>query len=68
MKTEEKPLKKKGRPRLTENTQLTRLQERFVKEFVTNDGSLTKRECAIKAGYAKATAHVKAYELTNPDI
>ena len=57
-----------ARPRKNENTQLTRKQERFVKEFVTNDGFLTKRECAIKAGYSKGSAHVKAYELTNPDI
>ena len=32
-----------ARPRKNENTQLTRKQERFVKEFVTNDGFLTKR-------------------------
>ena len=57
-----------ARPRKNENTQLTRKQERFVKEFVTNDGFLTKRECAIKAGYSKGSAHVKAYELTNPDL
>ena len=50
-----------ARPRKNENTQLTRKQERFVKEFVTNDGFLTKRECAIKAGYSKSSAHVKAY-------
>ena len=57
-----------ARPRKNENTQLTRKQERFVKEFVTNDGFLTKREGAIKAGYSKGSAHVKAYELTNPDL
>ena len=57
-----------ARPRKNENTQLTRKQERFVKEFVTNDGFLIKRECAIKAGYSKGSAHVKAYELTNPDL
>ena len=57
-----------ARPRKNENTPLTRKMERFVKEFVTNDGFLTKRECAIKAGYAKSSAHVKAYELTNPDL
>jgi phage terminase small subunit len=57
-----------ARPRKNENTPLTRKMERFVKEFVTNDGFLTKRECAIKAGYSKSSAHVKAYELTNPDL
>ena len=57
-----------ARPRKNENTPLTRKMERFVKEFVTNDGFLTKRECAIKAGYSKGSAHVKAYELTNPDL
>jgi len=57
-----------ARPRKNENTPLTRKMELFVKEFVTNDGFLTKRECAIKAGYSKSSAHVKAYELTNPDL
>jgi len=68
MATEIVPKKKMGRPRKDENTRLTRKQELFVKEFVTNDGFLTKRECAMKAGYSKSSAHVKAYELTNPDL
>ena len=36
-----------ARPKKNANTQLPRNQERFVKEFVTNDGFLTKREWFI---------------------
>ena len=68
MVTENIVKKKMGRPRKDENTRLTRKQELFVKEFLTNDGFLTKRECAMKAGYSKSSAHAKAYELTNPDL
>jgi len=44
---------------------LTRRQEKFVKEFVSNDGLMTMREAAIRAGYPPASAHTRAYELTN---
>tara|TARA_R110000824_G_scaffold7831_7_gene35421 strand:- start:2975 stop:3550 length:576 start_codon:yes stop_codon:yes gene_type:complete len=44
---------------------LTRRQEKFVKEFVSNDGLMTMREAAIRAGYPAASAHTRAYELTN---
>jgi|TARA_R100000093_G_C1943417_1_gene73144 phage terminase small subunit len=44
---------------------LTRRQEKFVKELVSNDGLQTLRESAIKAGYPVASAHTRAYELTN---
>ena len=47
---------------------LTRRQELFVKELVSNDGLQTLRESAIRAGYPPASAHTRAYELTNNNI
>jgi len=48
--------------------QLTRKQQKFVLEWVSNDGLQTKRESAIKAGYPATSAHSRAYELTHPEI
>jgi|TARA_R110002020_G_scaffold397603_1_gene607724 phage terminase small subunit len=48
------------------NRKLTRRQEKFVKELVSNDGLQTARESAIKAGYPPASAHARAYELCSP--
>ena len=45
---------------------LTEQQMKFAHELVTNEGRLTKYECAIEAGYAKDSARVRAAELTNP--
>ena len=45
--------------------QLTASQKKFAEEFVMNDGSKTKEECALSAGYSKSSARV-AFELTNP--
>ena len=45
---------------------LTRRQEKFVKELVSNDGLITLREAAIRAGYPAASAHTRAFELTSP--
>jgi len=45
---------------------LTEQQIKFAHELVTNEGRLTKYECAIQAGYAKESARVRAAELTNP--
>ena len=39
-----------------------------MKEFVANDGMITKRQAAINAGYPEKSAHVKASELTNPNM
>ena len=50
------------------NRQLTRRQEKFVKELVANDGLVTMREAAIRAGYPSSSAHTRAYELTNNNI
>jgi phage terminase small subunit len=47
---------------------LTRRQQKFVKELISNDGLITKREAAIRAGYPQGSAHARAYELTNPRI
>src|SRR6056300_1153230 len=46
--------------------QLTEMQMKFGQELVTNEGRMTKYECAIAAGYAKDSARVRASELTNP--
>ena len=48
------------------NRKLTRRQEKFVKELVSNDGLVTLRESAIRAGYPAASAHTRAFELTSP--
>ena len=50
------------------NRKLTRRQELFVKELVSNDGLQTLRESAIRAGYPPASAHTRAWELTNNNI
>ena len=47
---------------------LTRRQEKFVKEMVSNDGLITLREAAIRAGYPAGSAHSRAFELTNVNI
>jgi hypothetical protein len=47
---------------------LTAKQRRFVGELVSNDGMITMREAAIRAGYAPRSAHSRAWELTNVDI
>ena len=43
-----KPLKKgRGRPKVDIHSKLSRKQEKFVKELVSNDGMITMREAAI---------------------
>jgi phage terminase small subunit len=49
-----------------EHKKLTRKQELFVKELVSKDGQITKRDAAINAGYPAGSAHSRATELTNP--
>ena len=51
----------------TVNKKLTRKQEKFVKELVSNDGLITNREAAERAGYPAGSAHTRAYELMNPN-
>ena len=50
------------------NRKLTRRQQKFVKELVANDGLITLREAAIRAGYPPGSAHSRAWELTNNNI
>ena len=49
----------------TPDKKLTRKQEKFVLELVSNDGLITNREAAIRAGYPATSAHTRAYELMN---
>ena len=51
----------------TVNKKLTRKQQLFVKELVSNDGLITNREAAERAGYPAGSAHTRAYELMNPN-
>lgn len=45
---------------------LTPKQLQFAREVVYNDGSKTRTECALAAGYGEAGAAVRASELMNP--
>ena len=56
----------RGRKFKLATSALTRKQELFVKELVSNDGMITYKEAAIRAGYPESSAHTRAYELTNP--
>ena len=56
----------RGNKRMMIDRKLTRKQELFVKELVSNDGLITFKEAAIRAGYPETSAHTRAYELTNP--
>ena len=59
------PSKGVGRPKLNEKSPLTRRQEKFVKELISNDGKITMRQAAINAGYSEDSATQQAYLLTN---
>lgn len=48
--------------------QLTRKQERFVRELVSMDGQITAKQSAINAGYSSSSASSRAYEMMNPNI
>jgi len=50
------------------NRKLTRRQEKFVKELVSNDGLITMREAAIRAGFPPASAHTRAWEMTSQNV
>ena len=47
---------------------LTRRQTKFVMEIVSNDGLITAREAAVRAGYPVSSAHARAHEMMNPNI
>ena len=53
---------------VAEKDPLTPKQRKFVQELVTNDTQLSAEECAIRAGYAKESAVVRASELQNPKL
>ena len=56
-----------GRPKSTKSSSLTRMQELFVKEYVSNDGQITQTQAAINAGYAVESAHTRSTEMLNPN-
>ena len=58
----------RGRKRVNENSPLTRMQEIFIKELVSNDGTITATEAALRAGYSEKSAPVRASQMTNPYI
>ena len=47
---------------------LTEQQKKFCELLVYNEGRKTPTECALEAGYAEGSAHVRASELRNPKI
>lgn len=51
-----------------EQSPLTRMQEKFVKELVSNDGTITMSEAAERAGYTRKSAPVRASQMTNPTL
>ena len=53
---------------VAEKDPLTPKQRKFVQELVSNDTQLSAEECAIRAGYAKESAVVRASELQNPKL
>ena len=63
----EKIVQKRNLPKGSDRA-LTPKQRRFVGELVSNDGMITMREAAIRAGYAPRSAHSRAWELTNMAI
>ena len=46
-----------------EEQPLSRREEKFVKILVSNDGLITLREAALKAGAPACSAHSRAYEM-----
>jgi phage terminase small subunit len=55
------PLKKQKK-------KLTQREWTFVQELVSGDGTVTMKECALRAGYPPNSAKVYAWRLTNPEI
>ena len=55
------PLKKQKK-------KLTQREWTFVQELVAGDGTVTMKECALRAGYPPNSAKVYAWRLTNPEI
>jgi len=55
------PLKKQRK-------KLTQKEWTFVQELVAGDGTVTMKECALRAGYKPQSAKSMAWKLTNPDL
>tara|TARA_Y100000310_G_scaffold67077_1_gene62399 strand:+ start:1270 stop:1923 length:654 start_codon:yes stop_codon:yes gene_type:complete len=51
-----------------EDKPLTRKQERFVRELVSQDGLITNKQAAINAGFSASSASSRAHEMMNPNI
>ena len=64
----ERPKKKYLKKYAPEDKPLNRREQLFVKELVSKDGQITLREAALNAGYPPRSAHVRAHELTNPNL
>ena len=47
--------------------QLSEQQKKFAELLVYNEGRKTPTECALEAGYAEGSAHVRASALRNPN-
>ena len=47
--------------------QLSEQQKKFAELLVYKEGRKTPTECALEAGYAEGSAHVRASELRNPN-
>ena len=47
---------------------LTRKQQKFVRELVSQDGLITARQAAMNAGFSPSSASSRAYEMMNPNI
>ena len=53
-------------------TKFTRRKQKFIDEYTSKFGLLSARDCAIRAGYERNSAHTRANELLdwrkNPDV
>ena len=62
-----KRLNKPVAPLKQQKKTLTAREWAFVKEYVSNDGQITMKEAAIRAGFSPKSASSIASRLTNPD-
>ena len=56
----------RGRPAVSEDTQLTPKQWQFAEIVATQGEFMTLRDCAVEAGFASSGSHTRAYEMLNP--
>lgn len=55
-------------PMKKQKKKLTQREWTFVQELVAGDGTVTMKECALRAGYTPKSAKAMAWRLTNPDL